>query len=124
MLNALKEMKLEDNTLVIFTSDNGPTSPRKWIHKNQSYVHLDSDHKAAGPYRGFKTDAWDGGVRVPLAVRWPGMIKAGSTSESLFSLYLTFLPPLPIYSMCHYQLGLVKITLIKLSACWDRVRIR
>jgi arylsulfatase A-like enzyme len=86
ILAALKRMQLEENTLVIFTSDNGPTSPRKWIHKTQSYVQLNSAHRAAGPYRGYKTDAWDGGVRVPLIARWPAVIKAGGTSESLFSL--------------------------------------
>ncbi|MFG0284233.1 MAG: sulfatase [Phycisphaerales bacterium JB039] len=65
ILDALKRLDLEDNTLVIFTSDNGP-----WI----SY----GEHAGgAGPLREAKGTSWDGGVRVPCIMRWPGRIPAG-----------------------------------------------
>lgn len=70
ILKALQRHRLEDNTIVIFTSDNGP-----WL--------LYGDHAGnAGPLREGKATAFDGGVRVPCLMRWPGKIPAGhSTSE-------------------------------------------
>jgi arylsulfatase A len=68
ILAALKENGLDENTLVIFTSDNGP-----WL----SY----GNHAgSAGPLREGKGTAWEGGVRVPFAARWPGKIPAGTVS--------------------------------------------
>jgi arylsulfatase A len=65
ILAALRQHKLEENTLVIFTSDNGP-----WL----SY----GDHAgSAGPLREGKGTTFDGGVRVPFVARWPGKIPAG-----------------------------------------------
>jgi len=65
VLDTLAELDLDDNTLVIFTSDNGP-----WI----SY----GDHAgSAGPLREAKGTTWDGGVREPCVMRWPGAIPAG-----------------------------------------------
>ena len=77
MLAALDRMNLVDDTLVIFTSDNGPTRNPDAIAKG---------HHAAGPYRGFKTCVWDGGTRVPFLARWPGHIPAGVTTDQLFGL--------------------------------------
>jgi arylsulfatase A len=69
ILNAIKRKGLDDNTLVIFTSDNGP-----WL----SY----GDHAgSAGPLREGKGTAWEGGVREPFIARWPGRIPAGRTSR-------------------------------------------
>lgn len=66
ILRALRRQNLEDHTLVIFTSDNGP-----WL----SY----GDHAgSSGPLREGKGTAWDGGVRVPFIARWPGRIPRGS----------------------------------------------
>jgi arylsulfatase A len=68
ILAALKRCKLDDNTLVIFTSDNGP-----WL----SY----GNHAgSAGPLREGKGTAWEGGMRVPFVARWPGKIEAGHES--------------------------------------------
>ncbi len=78
MLEVLDERGLTENTLVIFTADNGPIAPRRYME--------DTRHKAAGPYRGYKTDAWDGGCRVPFAARWPGHIREGSTQNGLLCL--------------------------------------
>lgn len=65
ILKALAEQNLDDQTLVIFSSDNGP-----WL----SYGHHAG---SAGPLREGKGTAWDGGVRVPCLMRWPGKIPAG-----------------------------------------------
>ncbi len=75
---ALSALEQTDNTLVIFTSDNGPYAFRG--------DDLKKGHDASGPYRGFKTDVWDGGTRIPFIVRWPGKVKPGTTSDSLLCL--------------------------------------
>jgi uncharacterized sulfatase len=66
VLAKLKELGLDDNTLVIFTSDNGP-----WYGGS------------AGGLRGMKGTTWEGGYRVPCIARWPGRIPAGRTSDAL-----------------------------------------
>jgi len=76
----LERLGIADNTLVIFSSDNGP--------EVTSVVHMRSDHSHDGakPWRGVKRDNWEGGHRVPLIVRWPNKVKPGSTSDQLVSL--------------------------------------
>jgi uncharacterized sulfatase len=68
ILTTLRELDLDRDTLVIFTSDNGPTR-------------LGS----AAPYRGTKGDVTEGGIRVPFIARWPGRIRAGVTSDEFCS---------------------------------------
>ena len=80
LLDTLKELKLDDNTLVIFASDNGPEVT------NIVYMRKDHGHDGARPWRGMKRDQWEGGHRTPFIVRWPGKIKAGTTSDQLLSL--------------------------------------
>lgn len=71
ILEALKRNQLEQDTLVVFTSDNGP-----WL----SY----GNHAgSAGPLREGKGTAWEGGVRVPCVMRWPGKIQAGTVSREI-----------------------------------------
>jgi arylsulfatase len=71
VLAALKRAGVDDNTLVIYTSDNGP-----WL----SY----GDHAGnAGPLREGKGTCWEGGTREPTVMRWPGKIPAGSTNDSM-----------------------------------------
>ncbi|MFL3657245.1 MAG: sulfatase [Opitutales bacterium] len=89
LLDRIDELGLRDNTLVIFTSDNGPWS-------NFSEV-LGPKHDGAiawgesGPLRGAKGSSYEGGVRVPCMGRWPGIIPEGRVSDALFST-LDFLP--------------------------------
>ncbi|MEK0449809.1 MAG: Arylsulfatase [Verrucomicrobiota bacterium] len=80
LLATLEKLGVADNTLIIFTSDNGP--------ETTSVIHMRADHghDPARPWRGMKRDNWEGGHRVPFLVRWPGKVKPGSTSAQLTSL--------------------------------------
>lgn len=77
MLAALDRMKLTADTLVIFTTDNGPINSPMARRKG---------HEPTGPYRGLKTNVWDGGTRVPFVARWPGHIPVGATTDHLIGL--------------------------------------
>jgi arylsulfatase A-like enzyme len=79
ILAALDRLKLAENTLVIFTSDNGPVVDDGY--KDEAVEKLGT-HKPAGPLRGGKYSNFEGGTRVPLLVRWPARIKPGQ-SEAL-----------------------------------------
>lgn len=81
ILNTLDRFNLSENTIVILTSDNGPVVDDGY--KDQAVEKL-GDHKPAGPLRGGKYSAFDGGTRVAFIVRWTGNIKP-STSDALFS---------------------------------------
>jgi len=83
----LKTLGLDDKTLVVFTSDNGP-----WTDKQIG------DHGGSpGPFRGGKMTTWEGGWRVPASVRWPGEVRAGEASDGIVSTPSTSCPPLPPY---------------------------
>ncbi|MFH5833771.1 arylsulfatase [Halalkalibaculum sp. DA384] len=76
IIDKLKEQGISDNTLVIFTSDNGA---------ELASGGTDPDFfKSNGPLRGYKRDVYEGGIRVPMIAWWPGKIKEGSTSDHLF----------------------------------------
>jgi arylsulfatase A len=79
VLKALDDLKLADNTLVIFTSDNGPE-----FLAIQRLMHF--HHASAYIYRGVKRDLWEGGHRVPFLARWPGKIKPGTTCDETICL--------------------------------------
>lgn len=70
VIKALEEAGLKDNTLILFTSDNGPV----WYPRNVEQY----SHRSVGPLRGMKSDAFEGGHRMPFIASWPGMIPAGS----------------------------------------------
>jgi len=85
VLNALKAAGYAEETLVIFTSDNGPV----WYDVDVARY----GHDSAGGLRGMKGDAWEAGHRMPFIVRWPGHVKANTTSAQTIcftDLFATF----------------------------------
>jgi arylsulfatase A-like enzyme len=111
VINALKTNGAYENTLLIFTSDNGPRpgDPVLWIdrYEKEGYEEYQSyfadykpeyinpngnmiwkngwvtyDHRASGPFRGFKQDPSEGGLRVPFLVHWPGKVQAATVNEN------------------------------------------
>jgi len=74
----LEDLGLAENSLVIFTSDNGPFWTPELIEKH--------GHRAAGPLRGMKADVWEGGHRIPFIVRYPTRIRAGSITSATTTL--------------------------------------
>jgi arylsulfatase A-like enzyme len=97
ILNALDSLGLADNTIVLFASDNGSQFPASsnamdmTKASNSSAAMLKADETAAvhypnAPLRGTKWTIYEGGVRTPLIVRWPGTIPAGKVSDGLFAL--------------------------------------
>ena len=87
LLTALKDNGIDENTLLLFTSDNG-CSPEA----NFSLL-KEHDHHPSATYRGHKADIYEGGHRVPLIARWPAAIPAGQETKALAcltDLYTTF----------------------------------
>ena len=80
LLDALDRNGLTDNTLVIFTSDNGCSPQAKFDEL------LAKGHNPSHVFRGHKTDIYEGGHRVPFLVRWPGKVTAGSKTDQLTCL--------------------------------------
>jgi arylsulfatase A len=74
ILETLDELELSENTLVIFTSDNGPAqyTPNGYFNKS---------HGSAGPLKGYKRHMYEGGIRVPGIIRWPDRIEGGNVSD-------------------------------------------
>ncbi len=70
VLDLLDELRLDENTIVFFTSDNGG-----YLLDRENYF------LANGPLRGSKGNFYEGGIRVPLIVRWPGQVAAGATDD-------------------------------------------
>ena len=76
MLALIKELNLDDDTIIIFTSDNGP-APQDLAGSDARFFN------SSGPLRSGKTSMYEGGIREPLVVRWHGQIKAGATSDQV-----------------------------------------
>jgi arylsulfatase A-like enzyme len=76
IVGALKNQKISQQTLVVFTSDNGPV----WYPADTKRL----KHNSVWPLRGMKGDAWEAGHRMPMVVRWPGHIPEGTTSDHLW----------------------------------------
>jgi arylsulfatase A-like enzyme len=77
LLAALGRLGLASNTLVVFSSDNGPVLDDGYQDRA---VELAGNHRPAGPLRGGKYSLYDGGTRVPLILRWPGTIQPGESA--------------------------------------------
>lgn len=80
ILEAIDAAGITKDTIVIFTADNGHSHYTGWQDL------IDAGHQPSGPYRGHKGDIWEGGHRVPLVVRWPERVSAGSHSDQLVCL--------------------------------------
>ena len=83
ILNALESNGLAENTLVIFSSDNGPVYDDGYedgTTVRTSTKEVDRGHDASGPYRGGKYQIYEGGTRVPFIVKWPGHIQPGKST--------------------------------------------
>lgn len=78
ILDLLRELGIEDNTLVIFTSDNGP---HREGGAQPSYF------GSSGPYKGIKRDLYEGGIRMPMLVRFPGHTPAGGTTDRMVAFW-------------------------------------
>lgn len=91
LLAALDELGLRDNTVVLFTSDNGPWSNDhdRQRAKNAKFVEWTRGPELAwgdsGPLRGAKGSTWEGGMRVPGILRWPGKVPAGRENDAIVS---------------------------------------
>lgn len=78
IVSKIKELGLEDNTIIIFTSDNGP-------HKEGG---ADPDYfNSNGPFRGHKRDLYEGGIRVPMIAKWKGKITEGSKTNHVSAFW-------------------------------------
>ena len=80
IIKALDDAGISDNTIVIFTADNGHSNYTGW----ESLI--DAGHLPSGPYRGHKGNIWEGGHRVPFVVRWPGKVSPGKSSNQMVCL--------------------------------------
>ncbi len=78
ILDMLKALDLDENTIVMFSSDNGP-------HKEGG---ADPDFfDSNGPFKGYKRDLYEGGIRVPMLARWPGRVPAGTTTDHVSAFW-------------------------------------
>jgi len=82
IVKKLKGADIDNNTLIFFTSDNGPHH-----EGGADPAFFDSN----GPLRGIKRDLYEGGIRVPMIARWPGKVKAGVSSDQIWAMW-DFLP--------------------------------
>ncbi|PLL92816.1 arylsulfatase, partial [Klebsiella michiganensis] len=74
VLQKIKDLGIEDNTILVYTTDNGPMTAT-WPDAGET------------PFRGEKNTGWEGGFRVPAMVRWPGHIKPGTIIDGMFASY-------------------------------------
>jgi arylsulfatase len=80
LLDTIDDLGIRDNTIVIFTADNGPEATS---HGDNSGAVEMAMHGSAGPWRGTLFTGFEGALRVPFAIRWPGRIPAGAASDEI-----------------------------------------
>ncbi|MBS1662188.1 MAG: sulfatase-like hydrolase/transferase [Bacteroidetes bacterium] len=73
VLQLLKDLKIDSNTVVVYTSDNGPSN-ESYLPEDKYPPNKPTFFSSFGPFEGIKADTWEGGVRVPAIVRWPGHV--------------------------------------------------
>jgi len=76
----VEELGLDENTLIMFSSDNGPTYGRLGGSDSEFF-------ESAGPFRGLKGSLYEGGIRVPMVARWPGKIKPGTVTDHISAFW-------------------------------------
>ncbi len=78
LMQTLRDLDIHENTLIVFTSDNGPHD----VHYIQGGSYNARAFKSFGPFEGIKRDCWEGGIRMPTIAWWPGTIPAGSSDAT------------------------------------------
>ncbi|MBD3674154.1 MAG: sulfatase-like hydrolase/transferase [Planctomycetaceae bacterium] len=91
LLDKLDELGLRDNTLVIYTSDNGPWNQPAYTNRKKGHPEGSIFWGEAGPLRNGKGSCYEAGYRVPCIVRWPGHVPAGRVSDAIFAT-IDFMP--------------------------------
>ena len=101
LLDVLDELKLTENTLVIYTSDNGPWNQPKYTTRKQGHPKGSIFWGESGPLRNGKGSCYEGGYRLPFIVRWPGKVPAGRVSDAIFAT-IDFMPTFA--ALCGFKL--------------------
>ncbi len=91
LLDTLDELGLSKDTLVIYTSDNGPWNQDKYTKRKKGHPEGSIFWGEAGPLRNGKGSCYEGGYRLPCIVRWPGRVPAGRVSDAVFAT-IDFMP--------------------------------
>ena len=91
LLDVLDELGLSKNTLVIYTSDNGPWNQPKYTDRKKGHPQGSIFWGESGPLRNGKGSCYEGGYRLPCIVRWPGKVPAGRVSDAIFAT-IDFMP--------------------------------
>lgn len=100
LLDVLDELDLSGNTLVIYTSDNGPWNQDKYTKRKKGHPKGSIFWGEAGPLRNGKGSPYEAGYRLPCIVRWPGKVPANRTSDAIFAS-IDFLPTFA--SLCGFE---------------------
>lgn len=91
LLDTLDDLNLADNTLVIYTSDNGPWNQDKYTKRKKGHPEGSVFWGQSGPLRNGKGSCYEGGYRLPCIVRWPGKVPAERVSDAIFAT-VDFMP--------------------------------
>ena len=100
LLDALDELELTENTLVIYTTDNGPWNQPAYHAWEKGHPEGAKYWGDAGPLRAGKGSCYEAGPRVPAIIRWPGKVEAGAESDAIFAT-LDLLPTFA--TLCGYE---------------------
>ena len=101
LLDTLDELGLSRNTLVIYTSDNGPWNQDKYTKRKKGHPKDSVFWGDSGPLRNGKGSCYEGGYRLPCIVRWPGKVPAGRVSDAVFAT-IDFMPTFA--ALCGFDL--------------------
>ena len=91
LLDTLDELNLRENTIVIYTTDNGPWNQPAYINNKKGHPDGSVFWGEAGPLRNGKGSCYEGGSRAPCIVRWPGKVASGKVSDAIFAT-VDFMP--------------------------------